>query len=243
MSDLSSFSIQNPKQISSHLFLLFKHKCLLSARFGQNNESYITTLLGINEKNNVMVLDYGPKEYLNHHIVNAGNVTFETEYRGIKVAFTGAELKKITHNGYPAFSIPIPKILFWQERRDYYRAKVPISNASYCQLSFEDREPINLQLHDISLSGFSMLNDGKENFDLFVPGTSFEHCKLMLSDAGEVSFSLEVCFDHIINADKLQKIQKIGCKFVKTTRSAEEAVQRYMQRIQREELQKNIKLH
>jgi len=51
MSDLSSFSIQNPKQIISHLSLLFKSKCFLSARFGANNESYITTLLGIDEKN------------------------------------------------------------------------------------------------------------------------------------------------------------------------------------------------
>ncbi len=44
MSGLPSFSIQNPKQISSHLLLLFKHKCLLCAHFGAN-EAYVTTFL------------------------------------------------------------------------------------------------------------------------------------------------------------------------------------------------------
>ncbi len=47
MNDISSFSIQNPKQIISNILLLIKAKSFLSARIGTNNESYITTILGI----------------------------------------------------------------------------------------------------------------------------------------------------------------------------------------------------
>jgi c-di-GMP-binding flagellar brake protein YcgR len=238
MSDLSSFSIQNSRQIISHLSLLVKNKCLLSARFGANNESYITTLLGINEKNNTVILDYGSKEDLNQRILNANKVAFDTDYQGIKVSFAGAELKKITHQGESAFSMAIPKSLYWMQRREYYRVKSPLSKPNYCQLILDDRKPVNLKIYDISLTGFAMLNVSKEVSDLLVPGKTFEQCKLILSEAGEGMISFEICAKYIINPDKVQKIQKIGCKFIKLSRSVEETIQRYMQQIQREDLQK-----
>jgi len=238
MSDISSFSIQNPKQIVSHLSLLVKNKCLLSARFGANNESYITTLLSVNEGNNTVVLDYGPKEDLNQRILNAGKVSFDTDYNGIKVSFAGTELNKIAHKGDSAFSMSIPRSLYWMQRREYYRVKSPLSKPSYCQLIVEGREPVNLKLYDISLTGFAMLNVSKEVSDLLIPGTSFSQCKLILSEAGESPISFEICAKYIINPDKPQKIQKIGCKFNKITRSVEEVIQRYMHQIQREDLQK-----
>jgi c-di-GMP-binding flagellar brake protein YcgR len=238
MSDTSSFSIQNPKQIINHLSLLFNHKSLLTARFGANNESYITTLLGINEKNNTLVIDYGPNEDLNQHIVNVGKVTLDTEYKGIKVSFTVIALKKITYNGDPAFSMPIPKSLCWLQRREYFRVKSPLSKPSFCQLIMEDRRPINLKLYDISLTGFAMLNESREISDLLITGRSFEQCKLLLSGAGEGMISFEVSNKYIINPDKLQKIQKIGCKFTKITRQVEETIQRYIHHIQLGDLQK-----
>jgi flagellar brake protein len=238
MSDISSFSIQNPKQIINHLSLLLKNKCLLSARFGTNNESYITTLLAINEANNSLVLDCGSKEDLNQRILNAGKITFDTEYNGIKVSFVGAALKKITHKREDAFSIPIPKSLYWMQRREYYRVKSPLSKPSYCQLIVEDREPVNLKLYDISLTGFAMLNVSKEVSELLIPGTSFSQSKLILSEAGEGMISFEICAKYIINPEKPQKIQKIGCKFIKISRPVEEIIQRYMNQIQRQDLQK-----
>jgi len=238
MSDISSFSIQNPKQIISHLSALVKNKCLLSARFGANNESYITTLIGINEKDNTVVLDYGSKEDLNQNILNANKVAFDTDFNGIKVSFVGAGLKKITHKGDPAFSMPIPKSLYWMQRREYYRVKSPLTKPSYCQLIIENKKPVNLKLYDISLTGFAMLNVSKEVSDLMIPGQKIAQSKLILSEAGEGVVSFEICAKYIINPDKLQKIQKIGCKFVNLTRSVEETIQRYMQQIQRENLQK-----
>ena len=208
MSDISSFSIQNPKQIIRHLSLLFKSKCLISARFGTNNESYITTLLAINEGDNSLILDYGPKEDLNQHILNVDKVVFNTEYNGIKVSFAGSSLKKVSHKGEPAFSMAIPNSLYWLQRREYYRVKPLIIKPSYCQLIVEDKKPVNLKLYDISLTGFAMLNLSKEISDLLVPGKSFEQCKLILSDAGETMVSFEICAKYIINPDKLQNSRK-----------------------------------
>ncbi len=238
MKDQASFSIQNPKQIITHLSLLFKKKCLIRAGFGADNESYITTMLGINEIDNTVLLDYGPKEDFNQRILRASKVSFDTEYNGIKVSFIGARLNKTAYRGDPAFSMSIPKSLYWMQRREYYRVKSPISKPSYCQLIVEGRQPVNLQLYDISLTGFAMLNVSKEISDLLITGGSLENCKLLLTDTGESPISFEICAKYIINPDKLQKFQKIGCKFIKLSRPAEELIQHYMQKIQRDNLQK-----
>lgn len=238
MSDISSFLIQIPKQIVNQLSLLVKNKSLLSARFGADNASYITTLLAIDEKSHSVALDYGPKEELNQLILRAGKATFDTEYQGIKVSFTGSGLKKVILKGEPAFSMPVPNSLYWMERREYYRVKSPLANPSYCQLILQDKAPVNLKLYDISLTGLAMFNVSKEISDLLIPGTTFPESKLILSGIGETMISFEVRTKYIVNPDKVQKIQKIGCKFIDISRPTEEIIQRYMQQIQRENLRK-----
>jgi c-di-GMP-binding flagellar brake protein YcgR len=238
MKEEASFSIQNSKELIRHFLLLYKNKSLIIARFGENNESYITTLLDIDERNHAVILDYGPKEDLNQQLLKSGKVVFDTDYNGIKVSFSGTAIKKIVHKGDPAFYMSIPKSLYWLQRREYYRVKSPLSKASYCQLILEDRQPVSLKLYDISLTGFSMLNVSKELSDLLIPGKSFEQCTLHLYEIGEEPVAIEIRNKLIINPDKLQKIQKIGCKFIKLAHPVENMIQRYMHQIQREDLQK-----
>lgn len=238
MSDISSFSIKNSKQIIGYLSLLTRNKCLLSARFG-TNESYVTTLLGINEKNNAVILDYGAKEELNEHILNAGKVVFDTEYQGIKVSFMGAKLEKTSYKGDSAFTMPIPKILYWMERREFYRVKPPILMPAYCQLIVGDNKPVNLKLYDISLGGFSMLNLSKDASDLLIPSITIPESKLIFSETEESTVSFEVRSKYIIkDHNKSQKIQKISSKFIKLTRPVERSIQLYIRRVERLHLQK-----
>ncbi len=241
MSDISSFSVYNQKQILSYLLLLIKNKSQLNVSFGVNNESYVTPLLSINEKDNTMILDCSYKQALNQNILMASQISFQTEYNGIAVSFTGTALKKITHKGEAAFSMPIPKSIYWMERREYYRVKASLSKPSYCQLILDDGKAVNLKLCDISLTGLAVFNVSKEVSELLTTGTVINQCKLILSGVGESMISFEVRYSYITKPDKfqkIQKVQKIGCKLIKATRAIEDIIQRYMQQVQREELQK-----
>ncbi|MFI3121323.1 MAG: flagellar brake protein [Methylococcaceae bacterium] len=238
MNDISSFSIQNARQISKNLLLLVKNKCLLSARFGANNESYITTLLDIDEKNNTVILDYGAKEDLNQRLLNAGKVAFDTEYCGIKVSFTGEALKKVDYKGETAFSMPMPKSLYWMQRREFFRVKPTLSNPCFCHLVLKGRPPVDLKIYDISLSGFAMINTSKDISELLLPGTLVDRSKLVLSDISDEPVTFEISTKCMINLTKTQRVQKISCKFVELSRSAETNIQRYMHLLQRESIQK-----
>ena len=235
----SPFLIDSPEKIIRHLYILLKHKCLLTAYFGDNDDSFITTILDIHIKNNLLIFYHGPKGDAIEQLLNSSKITFKTVCLGVEVVFDILRLAKIQHHGLSAFAVPIPTSMLWMERRAFYRLKSPASKSSYCRLTLKDQEPINFKLYDISLGGFSMLADSKEVSDLMILYTSFEQCKLILADTGEGTVSFEVRSKHIINPENSNRIEKIGCKFTRITPVFENTIQRYMQQIERENRQKN----
>ncbi|MGZ4989536.1 MAG: flagellar brake protein [Methylobacter sp.] len=241
MSEASSFSIYNPRQIIHNLSILVKNKCLLSVRFGEGKAFFLTAILDIDEANSSIVFDFGPKEELNKQLLKSTRVAFQADFAGIKCSFKGLGLKQTLYNGEPAFTMPLPKSLYWMQRREFFRITSPRSKGSYCQLIFNDQEPVNLMLYDISLTGFSLLNSSSEISNLLEPGTQWEKCRLVLSGTGEDLISFKVCSKLIINPDKIAalKIQKIGCVFTKIAPLFESTVQRYINQLQRESIQKS----
>ncbi|MDD1613221.1 MAG: flagellar brake protein, partial [Methylococcaceae bacterium] len=209
----SAFLIRNPEKIISKLLILLKNKCLLTAYYGDNDDSFITTILDIYIKNNLLIFYHSPKQDAIEQLLDSSIITFKTEYLGIKVAFDAIKIAKIQHQGVSVFAIPIPESILWIEARDFYRVKSPISKFSYCRLTLKDQEPINLKLYDISLAGFSVLNASSEVSALMIPDTHFEQCKLILADTGEDTISFEVRSKYIINPENSDRIEKIGCKF------------------------------
>ena len=236
----SAFLIRNPEKIISKLSILLKSKCLLTAYFGDNDDSFITTILNIYIENNYLTFYHGPKEDLIEQLLNSPKITFKTEYLGIKVAFEAIKYGKNSASGIPIFVIPIPESILWIEARDFYRVKSPVSKSSYCQLTLKNQDPINLKLYDISLIGFSVLNASSEISALMIPDTHFEQCKLILADTGEDTISFKIRRSkHIINPENLTRMEKIGCKFTRITPAFETTIQRYMQQIEKENRQKN----
>lgn len=240
MSEASSYLIYNPRQIIQNLSILVKNKCLLSVRFGEGKAFFLTAILEIDQSTNSIIFDYGPKEALNQQLLKAKRITFEADFSGIKCSFKGNMLQQILYNEGPAFTMPIPESIFWMQRREFFRIKSPRSKASYCQLVLDNQRTVNLTLYDISLTGFSLLNTSTEISDVLLPGTVLDKCKLVLSGEGEYTVSFKICTKQIINPDKIAalKIQKIGCSFTKMTSIFESIVQRYINQLQRESIQK-----
>jgi c-di-GMP-binding flagellar brake protein YcgR len=146
--------------------------------------------------------------------------------------------------------MPLPNSIFWREQRQFYRVKSPLSKNSFCEFSLpEQEESIELKLHDISLSGFSMrvyssdlaeLLISESQAELLIPDTQIVQAKLVLDEVGEGQVSFEIRYNDIINPSKVNKIQRLGCKFTQITPAFEAIIQRYMQQVQREELQKKV---
>lgn len=239
MDNESAYLLYSFGEIYSHLKLLFESKCIFHAHFGRGRESFITTLLEIDKTGRTLVLDYGPKDYLNQELLSSEKVVFRSEYEGIKTGFTSESVKKIPYQKGSAFRMPFPGALLWLQRREFYRVKVPVAKDCYCQIRLPGQaEPLRLALYDISVSGFSMLIQSSPLAAQLAAAGRFEACPLALGDIGAEPVSFEILYTCVINPPKLNKIEKMGCKFVHMPKGFDSAIQRFMQYVERESLKK-----
>jgi c-di-GMP-binding flagellar brake protein YcgR len=94
---------------------------------------------------------------------------------------------------------------------------------------------ISLQLHDISLSGFSMTNYS-EAFSFFLTkGTIYENCTLIMPDHGEVRISFEIMMKKQIETNRVGEFAElVGIKLINIKHSTESAILRYIQDVERQ---------
>ncbi len=239
MTNDPSYSISDPKEITRNLTLLWKNKCLLNANYG-DHESFITTIIDINAKKNTLIMDYGPKEYLNKNLLLSPNVTFEAEFSGIKAIIPGNKISKSHEAGQAVFQLPIPETIIWIQRRKFYRVNSPLFNPASCLFIVDEENETNIQLdlHDISLSGMSLVYDDHELSKTLIATAKFTNCKLTLPKIGEDIISFTIRNEAPLNREKPNKAKKIGCEFSDIKPAFESALQRYIQTIERENKKK-----
>ncbi len=240
MTDIAKYLVRSPKQVLTYLNMLSAERCLISASFGEDNkDTFLTAIVDIDEKKQSLIIDCGPKEYLNKRLLNSAIIKCSTKYKGIKVLFEGRQVKKAGAIGQPAFSIAIPSSLYWIQRRQFYRIKSPLSKNSYCSVTFpateqKEEKTVDFKLFDLSISGFSMITESLAESNEFPFDSEFKGCKLVLNgtETHQISFTPRNKF--VINQNNPTKDQKIGCHFINLSPRAENAFLRYMQEIERE---------
>ncbi len=240
MTDIAKYLVRSQKQVLAYLNLLSTERCLISAAFGQSDkDTFLTAIMDIDEKKQTLIIDCGPKEYLNKRLLDSAIIKCSTEYKGIKVQFEGRKVKKAGSPGQPAFLIPIPSSIYWVQRRQFYRIRSPLSKQSYCAVLFKDEatgqeKSVKLPLHDLSASGVCFLNQSKNLKEQLKPATQFSKCSLVLQDEAPLSIDLEVRHTTPQQSNTPGKIERIGCYITNSTPRIESTILRYMQTVERE---------
>lgn len=246
MHDISKFLDRNPKRVLLYLKNLLEEKCLISATFGVGEkDTFLTAILDIDEQKQTVTIDCGPKEYLNKRLQASALIKFSTKYQGIKVLFEGRKVKKAGSSKQPCFIFSIPSSIYWFQRRQFYRVKSPLSKKSFCVISFynpeiEKETTVELQIYDISATGFSFVNELEEISELLSPSSEFENCKLILEDEEDQIISFEVRHNTALNPNNISAGLRVGCCMIDITPKIESTIIRYTQKIDREIKQKEI---
>ena len=244
MDDIAKYLVRNPKQVINYLKMLSAERCLISAGFGESDkDTFLTAIMDIDEKNKTITIDCGPKEYLNKKLLDSAIIKCSTEYKGITVQFEGRKVKKAGDPSQPAFTIPLPGSIFWVQRRQFYRVKSPLFKESSCAVTLKDtktqeEKTVKLKIHDISASGFSVLNDFSEFSSQLIPSAEFANCKLILEGVEEQTISFQIQHKSPLNPNKPDKTERIGCSINNVSPRVESTIIRYMQAIEREIKQK-----
>ncbi|MGD0959275.1 MAG: flagellar brake protein [Methylomonas sp.] len=240
----SDYLVTNPKLVISHLTDVYKNRCIISAHFGSDNESFLTAITEFDPKKDSLIVDGAPNEDLNVQLLNSTKVVFRTQMDGIKVVFSGRNVKKIPSAGRTAFKMSMPDAVFWLQRRQYYRVRIPLSHTgSFCEVSSGKsvselnnplEDSVTLRIVDLSISGFAIINSAAEFANLFAAGKEFRNCKLFLEngESENIGFVIIEATENLESSAQFE--QRIGCLFVDLPPAFESGIQRYMRDIERQ---------
>lgn len=244
MTTKSDYLVKDARLVIDHLNELIRNKCLIHAHFGDQKATFLTTIISIDPENKRLFLDCGPTEALDKQLLASNKVLFRTEVDGIKISFGGKDIKKIKTGTESVFSLPIPNTIFWLQRRQFYRVRIPFSHKkSYCQLTIntpnsKGGEIITFQLHDLSINGFSFLNSDPNLTGYLHPDNEFTNCTLHLNNDSQAVVDF-VIKNHVKTPNNPHNTQdRIGCLIHGVSPTFEASIQRYMHDIQLQ--QKNI---
>ncbi|MFZ6753137.1 flagellar brake protein [Undibacterium sp. Dicai25W] len=231
----SPYQVDSRREIISLLKGLRDSNQLISMLIHSGSEVFITSILDIDEENNLMIVDSAPGKLANQRIVEAPRVSFEGLLDKIGIQFSSANLELIDFENRPALQFAIPPNLIRLQRREYYRINTPLSTPIKVSMPVDidgKIEIIKFSLVDISCGGVAIL-DEKKVLDCSA-GKTFEHCKLDLPTVGLVDITLQIRNHQELVLLNGKSNRRIGCQFINLSNSVLSNIQRYIMKLERE---------
>ena len=119
---------------------------------------FISRLLYVDRQQ--LIVDYGSNTYDNQLALQSEGLHISAETQGAKVEFALDALDSVEYEGLPAFSAPLPQLLWLIQRREFFRVTAPLEPTFLCQSQWADGSCARFRLQDLSLGGIGVLADG-----------------------------------------------------------------------------------
>lgn len=249
MNDKDNYFIKNKKSIASHLGEVKKNRCLCSVKVGVMNHEFLTPILNIDEKNDQLTFDISQNEQSNQAIQQNAKLNFSLDCNGIAASFSVANAIVTTFEGSRAYTTQLPEVIFWRQRREYFRVKIPMShNGTYIELPVIDKQnnsrKFKLDIVDMGIQGIGVLDRNqyltKNDIDLLNTNKNQVEAILYLNGGffGEVTFEIRYIEEiNLLN----NTTYRIGCLFYNLAQSIENQIQRYIRSVELSNISAEIK--
>jgi c-di-GMP-binding flagellar brake protein YcgR len=227
-------TLHSRAEILFQLRAIQKRKLLVNLDIQGSRQIVVTSVLGVNETNNTVILDSARGDALNHELLSGKGVDFIAQLDGVSITFSTGPVTLCTYEKLPALRISIPKSLVRLQRREHFRVPLPIANPVRCIVpspTADDSDPISMHIVDISCGGVALAEtSGRIGAET---GLILHDCRLLLPEADAVITSLEVRNTAQIRLQNGSFQNRLGCKFVDLPNDMAARLQRFVMDIER----------
>lgn len=192
----------------------------------------MTSMLDVGEKG--LWVEQGTDMPKNRRIAESKKITLVSSLNQVKIQFSVNTTRAVTHQGYPAFYLPLPASLCRIQRREYFRLALPFSERLRCVIPVNQPQPggqIELPVMDISGGGLR-LSCAEDEIE-FVTGQTYAGCQIDLPEIGKINVTITVQSLVSISPKPGQMIKRVGCEFKNLDNTSSVLLQRYVTKMQR----------
>ena len=236
--DDQRYGVENSKEIAQILSELAKQKTTLKAAFNQGNDSCLTTVIEVDDKNHAVYLDIGMDEAFNKKLLASHHVVFSKD-DGIKIRWTSTSLTAVNMKDGRAIKIALPHHLVRLQRREYFRLGTPLTKPVMCKLPTPDPENpeedriLEVALLDASLGGIAIIVADPLDPALEV-GASFYGCKIDFPEVGMTSLTTRVIYSKRMTQRDGGVKHRLGLAYIEPSRGNQGLIQRFQFNLERE---------
>ncbi|WP_207005254.1 flagellar brake protein [Trinickia mobilis] len=224
-----SFGRRNPLEIGVQLRNLLNRGDFLTVQY--NGGQLVTRILDVDVRERMFVFDWGALAEQNKGMLAAPRCMFHASPEGVRVEFTTSTPSETRFEGLPAFEAAFPEVLFYVQRREYFRVDAPILDPYVCKGLLPGGDPFRFEVHDISLGGVGLRTTDERVAELPM-GTVLEDVELFLNTHGTLSLGLQLVSHRAANMPNGLRRYQLGFRFMSLPGSAENTLQRLITQLE-----------
>ncbi|MGF6442701.1 c-di-GMP-binding flagellar brake protein YcgR [Paraburkholderia youngii] len=225
----SDFGRRNPLEIGVQLRNIVNRGDFLTVEYAGGQ--LVTRLLDVDVRERTFTFDWGALAEQNKGLLSAPRCQFHASPDGVRVEFTTPTPRETRFEGMPAFEADFPEVLFYVQRREYFRVAAPILDPFMCTGRLPDGDTFRFEVHDLSLGGVGMRTTDLRVAELPM-GARLMDCELTLGALGRLSLDLQLVSHRSLAMPNGTQRYQLGFRFLSLPGSAENTLQRLITQLE-----------
>jgi c-di-GMP-binding flagellar brake protein YcgR len=223
------FGRRNPLEIGVQLRNLVNRGDFLTVEYPGGQ--FVTRLLDVDVRERTFTFDWGALSDQNKGLLGAPRCQFHASPDGVRVEFTTPTPRETRFEELPAFEADFPEVLFYVQRREYFRVAAPILEPFMCIGRLSDGDTFRFEVHDLSLGGVGMRTTDVRVAELPM-GARLMDCELTLGALGRLSLDLQLVSHRALALPNGTQRYQLGFRFLSLPGSAENTLQRLITQLE-----------
>lgn len=234
--DYSQYVLRDPLEILQILRGLILKRAMITAFLDAGGQSFLTTLLHLDEPGRRIALDLCNDATMNQRAQACEQLVCVTQLDHVRIQFTLSRLEQAPHGDYMALWTSVPEMLLRLQRREYYRLAAPVSHALTCRIPItradDTIQTYEARIVDISGGGVAVMVPPKDI--RFEPEQEFPGCSVLLPETGPIQATLRICNMFRLTNRQGITMLRAGCQFIGLPEAMASAIHRYILKVERE---------
>jgi flagellar brake protein len=223
------FARRNPLEIGVQLRNLANRGDFLTVQY--KGGQLVTRILDVDARARTFMFDWGSVPEQNRGLLASPGCTFRASPDGVRVEFSTAAPTETPFEGRAAFQAPFPEVLFYVQRREYFRVDAPVLEPYFCRGKLPEGAAFRFDIHDLSLGGIG-LHTTDERVAALPMGAMLPDVEVNLGGHGTLSLDLELVSLRAMEPPNGVRRYQLGMRFVSLPGSAENTLQRLITQLE-----------
>ncbi len=221
-----------PTQIAHILQRLARHHALITVSLPDCEDAFSSTILKLERDAGILSIDELNPEEGHGLLLAQKRLRISARLKGVAVDFETALQDVRKEDGIAIYSVAIPTLLHYHQRRAHFRAVIGPAHEVPIVLETTHGRLLEGQVHDISPGGIGARFHHVAADELRC-GQRLESCAIKLPRGQTVHSALEVCF---VDPSEAPAELKVGGRFIELNRGNEHMIARFIADLERQRL-------